>query len=266
MPIRPEDLTVSGLPRSALPGGLKTDAAADLLERAAFDYRTVLTQAQQLGETARQQALRIEELEAQIASLESDVAARGEGTEAIGKALLAATRAGEEIAAEARVSAERITTEAEAHAAALLEQATKAAEERERESIAAREKLGIERELLDRERTRVLGEAQERAETILADARRDAEQLQAYRERLRSLLTDSRNRLVELAESALSQLEEFDAKGGFRRPDLLDDLRPPDGEPPSQQAKPDAEQTAASGAISPADSAAYSDTEPPTTP
>lgn len=227
MPIRPEDLTVSGLPRSPLPGGLKVDATADLLQRAAFDYRAVLTQARQLGETAAEQGRRIAELEAQIASLESDVVTReDQGTDAIGKALLAATRAGEEIAAEARVSAERITTEAEAHAAAILEQATKAAEERERESLAAREKLEIERELLERERTQALAEAQERAETILADARRDAAQLQSYGEQLRSLLTDSRSRFVELAESALSQLETFDTKSRFRDSDLLDGLRP----------------------------------------
>src|SRR5919108_2531016 len=112
MPIRPEDLTVSGLPRSSLPGGIKADAAADLLQRAAWDYRAALTQTRQLSEAVEEQARRIEELEAQIASLEADVATREEsGMEAIGQALLAATHAGEEIAAEARASAERITTE-----------------------------------------------------------------------------------------------------------------------------------------------------------
>src|SRR5439155_1564738 len=121
---------------------------------------------------------------------------------------------------EARISAARITAEAETRAAAILGQAAAAAEERERESVAAREKLQIElagahaaveeqnastrvelerererlehdqealQELLEGERTRALGEAQEKAATILADARHEVEQLQSYGERLRPL-------------------------------------------------------------------------------
>ena len=52
-----------------------------------------------------------------------------------------------------------------------------------------------------------------------------------YGERLRSLLTDSQRRFVEFAESALQQLERVDAGGASRHEDLLDDLRPVDGEP-----------------------------------
>jgi cell division septum initiation protein DivIVA len=273
MPIRPEDLTVSGLPRSSLPGGIKADAAADLLQRAAWDYSTVLRQARELSEAVNEQARRIEELETQIASLEADVATRsGPDTAEIGKALLAATRAGEEIAAEARLSAEQITTDAEARAAAILEQATTAAAEHERASVEARERLEIElaaaraaaeqelaagraelerererlerdqeasQALLERERTQVLGEAQKQAEGIIADAQREIEQLESYREQLRSLLTDSPRRFVELAESALRQLDGVDARGGPGDADLLDELRPPDGKPSSPAAAGD---------------------------
>jgi cell division septum initiation protein DivIVA len=68
MAIRPDELTISALPRSPLPGGIKAGAAADLLQRAASDYREALVQTKRLGETVAEQARRIEELEAQVAS------------------------------------------------------------------------------------------------------------------------------------------------------------------------------------------------------
>lgn len=236
MPLGPGDFTVSGLPRRSLPGGLKVDAVADLLQRAAFDYRAVLTEVRQLVETTGEQRRRIKELEAQAASLEADVAARNDqGTKVIGKALLAATRASEQITAEANASAKRITTQAETHAAAILQQARVAAEAVEKKRAAVLAELELERarldrdrealsELLERERTRVISEAEERSGTMLADARREAE-------KLRSLLTDSRRRFEELAGSALAQLEDFGTKSGSNA-DLLDDLRPQDAEPP----------------------------------
>jgi cell division septum initiation protein DivIVA len=77
MPIRPEELTISDLPRSALPGGINAAAAADLLQRAARDYGEALAQTVRLAETVREQTRRIEELEAQVAShKDPDEAAR----------------------------------------------------------------------------------------------------------------------------------------------------------------------------------------------
>ena len=230
--------------------GFDEDQTRTLLERAA----ELLDAAASEQEAARQE----------LDELRSAAGDEMAGKEAIANALLAATHAGEEIAAEARISAARITAEAETRAAAILGQAAAAAEERERESVAAREKLQIElagahaaveeqnaatrvelerererlehdqeawQELLEGERTRALGEAQEKAATILADARHEVEQLQSYGERLRSLLTDSQRRFVEFAESALQQLERVDAGSASRHGDLLDDLRPVDGEP-----------------------------------
>src|SRR5437764_5684522 len=57
---------------------------------------------------------------------------------AIGKALLAATRAGEALVAEAQEKAASLSTKAEAQASALLEQVKTQAEKREQESQAAR--------------------------------------------------------------------------------------------------------------------------------
>lgn len=187
-----------------------------------------------------------EVLRRELAQLRSETTDEAAGEEAIGKALLAATRAGEEIAAEARASAERITADAERRAAAILQHAKTAVEERERESLAAREKLETElstarstvaRERaaaqieLERERARVIAEAEERAEAIVANARDEVEKLQSHAEQLRSLLADGRRRFVELAESALRELEGVEAKTSAGNGDLLEDLRTPNGEP-----------------------------------
>jgi cell division septum initiation protein DivIVA len=185
-----------------------------------------------------------EELQKELERLRVQAGDDTAGKEAIGKALIAATRAGEEIAAEARASAERIKSEAEAEAAAILEQAAKAAEAREHESVVTRarleaehaaaragleeehaakraelererERLAQERESLhsvaELERTRALEEAREQADSIVAEARQEADRLRGYAERMRSLLSDSQRSFVEFAESALRGLEDPDS-------------------------------------------------------
>jgi cell division septum initiation protein DivIVA len=189
------------------------------------------------------------ELEAsrrELERLRSETGAEAASEEAIGKALLTATRAGEEIAAEARIAAERVMAEAETRAAAILEEANAAAEKYERKSAAARKKLEAElaaaRATMEREnaaarlelesnREQVLAEARQNAEAILATAQRDVEQLEDYGERLRSLVMDSQRRFVELAEAALGQLDGVDPAAGSEHGDLLDELRPAGGEP-----------------------------------
>jgi cell division septum initiation protein DivIVA len=86
-PLRPEDLNVSALPRSAL-GHLKTDAVADLLQRAAWDYREALAQNQRLTSTVEELTQRVEELTAQVASLE-EAAARHKDPDELARTLLA---------------------------------------------------------------------------------------------------------------------------------------------------------------------------------
>ena len=112
MPISPEDLTVSALPRSSLPGGIKTDAAADLLKRVAWDYGQALMQIRRLAETVEQQGRHIEELEAHVASLEAGAGARKSPDET-GRALLeAAQRTARERREEARREAELLLKKA----------------------------------------------------------------------------------------------------------------------------------------------------------
>jgi hypothetical protein len=116
MSIRPEDLMVSGLPRSPLPGGIKADAVADLLQRAARDYREVLGKARQLAEAAEAQARHIEELEAQIASLAADAAARSDPDELARRLLESAHRTAREERESARRNGELLLKEAERRA------------------------------------------------------------------------------------------------------------------------------------------------------
>lgn len=102
MPMRPEELTISGLPRSPLPGGIKADAAAELLKRAADDLRAA-------------QAW-IAHLEAKVASLEADASARKDPYE-LGKAVLAsAHRLADEQRETARHESELVLKKAEGRA------------------------------------------------------------------------------------------------------------------------------------------------------
>lgn len=112
MRIRPEELTVSALPRSPLPGGIKTDAAAQLLQRAARDYRDAVAEIRRLDQIAEKRARRIEELEVQVASLEADATARKNPDE-LGRAFLeAAQRTAHERREDARREAELLLKKA----------------------------------------------------------------------------------------------------------------------------------------------------------
>ena len=232
------------------------------------ETRALLFDAAKLLEAAADEQ---EALQRELERLRSEAGEDSANKEAIGKALLAATRAGEEMAAEARASAEQVKAEAEARAAAILEDATKASEEREREAEATRNRLEaelaaaraavgeenaatraeLERERerlqreeeslrggLERERAKALEEAQAQADTIVADARHEVERLQSYAQRLRSVLIDSQSALIELAGAAIGQLDDTGTlEGGSGEEELLADLRPSElGETPSSSA------------------------------
>jgi hypothetical protein len=116
MSIRPEDLTVSGLSRSPLPGGIKPAAVADLFQRAAWDYREVLAQTRQLAQTAEEQARRIEELEAEIASLGADAVGRKDPDELARRLLASTHRMALEQREQARRESELVLKKAERRA------------------------------------------------------------------------------------------------------------------------------------------------------
>lgn len=92
------------------------DAAADLLQRAAADYGEALAQARRLAETVEEQARRIEELEAQVASLRADVGARKHPDELAWTLLASAQRLAREQREEARRESELLLKKAERRA------------------------------------------------------------------------------------------------------------------------------------------------------
>ena len=99
---RPEDPTIAGLQRTALPGGIKADAVDDLLKRAASDYRAARA--------------RIEQLEAEVASLKAEAATRQDPYE-LGKTVLASAHLkAREQREEARRESELVLKKAERRA------------------------------------------------------------------------------------------------------------------------------------------------------
>ena len=100
--LRPEDLDLAALPRGPL-GHLKDDAVADLLQHAAWDYRETLAENQRLAEAVDELGRRVEELTAQVASLE-EVAARRKEPDELARSLLASAQ---RAAREERESARR---------------------------------------------------------------------------------------------------------------------------------------------------------------
>ena len=144
MPIRPEEITLSGLPRSPFPGGIKADAAAELLRRTAEDYRALLAQTGRLALTVEEQARRMEELEQQIAALEADAATRKRPDELAHKLLASARQAAREERESVRRECELLLKKAERRAESIEREAHR----RHASKVAALEQLDVFRDEL----------------------------------------------------------------------------------------------------------------------
>jgi DNA repair exonuclease SbcCD ATPase subunit len=88
--LRPDDLSISAIPRSPL-GHLKTEAVEELLQRAAWNLREVLGQNQQLTKKVEHLTQRLDELTAQIGSLE-EAATKRKNPDELARALLASAQ------------------------------------------------------------------------------------------------------------------------------------------------------------------------------
>lgn len=88
--LRPEDLKISALPRSPL-GHLKTEAVEELLQRAAWDYREALAQNHQLSTKVEHLTQRVDELTAEMGSLE-EAATKRKNPDELARALLTAAQ------------------------------------------------------------------------------------------------------------------------------------------------------------------------------
>jgi cell division septum initiation protein DivIVA len=149
--------------------------------------------------------------------------------EDISKALLAATRTGEEIVVDATKRAASITAEAEAQAAALLQRAAAAVEERERETAAARKEFDLELASARQGLTEELEAARAEAESALESARRELARLEDEAARLRSLVGQTEQHVLEIVQAALGELENLepaDSGAEAANADLLSDLHP----------------------------------------
>ena len=189
--------------------GVDSEQARQLLDEAADSLANAVREQKQLRRELEQLQSRNDE-------------------EAIAKALLAATRTAEEIVAEAREKAASITAEAETQKAALVEQAAAAMEEREQEAAAAREQFeqetAVARKALEQEHESARAEA----EAALADARRELARIEHEEARMRVVMAETERRFLEIARTALDELEELDtAAGSGDAADLLRDLEVP---------------------------------------
>jgi cell division septum initiation protein DivIVA len=127
--VRPEDLTVSALPRTAL-GHLKADAVADLLQRAAWDLREALARNQQLTNTVEELSRQVEELAAEVASLEEAAARRKDPDELARSLLASAQRSAREERESARQECELMLKKAASRAERMEEESARRAEAR----------------------------------------------------------------------------------------------------------------------------------------
>jgi cell division septum initiation protein DivIVA len=100
--LRPEDLNISALPRTRL-GHLKEEAVAEFLQRAAWDYRSVVAENKRLAKTVEELTHRVEELSTQLAPLQEAATQRKDSDE-LARTLLASAQ---RTAREERESARR---------------------------------------------------------------------------------------------------------------------------------------------------------------
>lgn len=115
MPLDPELINLSGLPRDAF-GGYKAGPADDLLERLKRDYRQLLDERNKLKETADILRRRVDEADRELAALR-DRPERQRDPDETGRALLeAAQRMARELREEARRDSDAALRKARARA------------------------------------------------------------------------------------------------------------------------------------------------------
>lgn len=236
--LRPEDLSLSALPRNRL-GHLKEDAVAELLQRAAWGYRKAVAENQRLTRTVEELTQRLDELTEQVASLETAAARHKDPDELARVLLVAAQRTAREEREAARQECDLMLKKAARHAKQMQEKAatiTVAAEAeasallasfeaRERQIAATREELDRELATARRALTEELASAHTEADAALADARRELDRLETETAMLRSLRAEAVHEIADIAESTLEGLESLGAAGRGAE-DLLGDLQP----------------------------------------
>lgn len=189
---------------------------AELLQRAAWDYREVLAEKQRLARTVEELTQQVHELTERAASHEKEAAPHKEPDELARFLLASAQRTAREEREAARQECELMLKKAARRAKEIEDGAAGRAAELARDLATTRRNI-----------TEEFASAQEEAEAALAEARRELARLEAETAMLRSLRTDAERRVAEFAQSTLEKLEALGVGGGRAEDDLLDDLQLP---------------------------------------
>lgn len=156
MPIDPDEISLASIPRTPL-GGIRAAEAEELVQRVAWDYRSLLGQNTKLAAQVEELTGRVAELEGELASLRKTLEARKDPDELARTLLSSAQLRARELRETSRREGELALKKARARAAQL--------EEEQRGRVAsARGDL----DRLSTIRTSLAGELRARLESILA--------------------------------------------------------------------------------------------------
>ena len=142
MPLDPKEISAAGLPRSPL-GGYKAGPTVELLKRVAWDYMQLVHECAKHAETVERLTRRTDELEAQVAALQTLLDGHKDPDELARTLLAMAQRAahelrestrseGEATLKKARVRAQEIESEAQKRISASMADVTQLKQLRER--------------------------------------------------------------------------------------------------------------------------------------
>jgi cell division septum initiation protein DivIVA len=124
MPLDPKEISAASLPRSPL-GGYKAGPTAELLKRVAWDYMQLVHKDAKHAETVERLTRRIDELEAQVAALQTMLDGHKDPDELARTVLAMAQRTSRELREAARSEGEAALKKARARAEELESEAQK---------------------------------------------------------------------------------------------------------------------------------------------
>ncbi|HEX7525393.1 MAG TPA: DivIVA domain-containing protein [Gaiellaceae bacterium] len=124
MPLDPKEISAAGLPRSPL-GGYKAGPTVELLKRVAWDYMQLVHECAKHAETVERLTRRTDELEAQVASLQTLLDGHKDPDELARTVLAMAQRAARELRESTRSEGEATLKKARARAQEIESEAQK---------------------------------------------------------------------------------------------------------------------------------------------
>jgi cell division septum initiation protein DivIVA len=132
MPLDPKEISAAGLPRSPL-GGYKAGPTVELLKRVAWDYMELVHKCAKHAETVERLTRRTDELEAQVAALQTMLDGHKDPDEFARSVLAMAQRTSRELRESARSEGEATLKKARARAQEIESEAQKRVDSAEAE-------------------------------------------------------------------------------------------------------------------------------------